>query len=109
MRLIISLYIIWRQPATTDRSKGKGETKSKPKAITAFAFQLALNFLWSFLFFYLRSPGAALIDITALWIAIIVMLSHFFKVKPVAAWLNIPYLLWVTFALILNFAFFLLN
>lgn len=95
----ISLYLIWRQPAG----------KSRYNALSIFAIQLFLNLLWSFLFFYMQSPGAALIDITALWIAIVIMLSRFFKIKSIAAWLNIPYLLWVTFALILNFAFFLLN
>jgi tryptophan-rich sensory protein len=53
--------------------------------------------------------GVALIDIIALWILIIIMVVHFYKLKPVAAYINIPYLLWVTFATGLNAAYFFLN
>ncbi|WP_127129373.1 TspO/MBR family protein [Pseudoflavitalea rhizosphaerae] len=95
----ISLYIIWKQPPGVQ----------KEKALFIFGLQLALNFLWSFLFFYLKNPAAALIDIILLWILIIVMLTRFYRLKPIAAWLNIPYLLWVSFATALNYAFWQLN
>jgi tryptophan-rich sensory protein len=53
--------------------------------------------------------GLALVDIIALWIMIIFMLVRFYKIKPLAAYLNIPYLLWVSFATVLNAAYFFLN
>ncbi|HJU45816.1 MAG TPA: TspO/MBR family protein [Chitinophagaceae bacterium] len=95
----ISLYMIWRLPADDRRNQALG----------VFIIQLALNFFWSFLFFYLHSPGAALVDIILLWLAIIIMLRRFYRCKPIAAWINIPYLLWVSFALALNWAFYRLN
>jgi len=71
--------------------------------------QLALNFCWSFFFFYFKWIGIALKDIIALWIMIVIMLTRFYKLKPLAAYINIPYLLWVTFATVLNATYFLLN
>lgn len=95
----ISLYIIWRLPASPQ----------KEKALFIFGLQLACNFLWSFLFFYLHNPAVALVDIVILWILIWVMLVRFYRLKPLAAWLNIPYMLWVSFATALNAAFWHLN
>jgi benzodiazapine receptor len=95
----ISLYLIWKLPASKERNQ----------AILLFMAQLLLNFCWSFFFFYFKMIGLALIDILALWIMIIVMLVRFYKLKPIAAYINIPYLLWVTFATALNIAYFFLN
>jgi tryptophan-rich sensory protein len=53
--------------------------------------------------------GLALIEILLLWSTIVLMLTRFYKLKPLAAYLNIPYLLWVTFATMLNAAYFYLN
>ena len=95
----ISLFLIWKLPSGKERNQ----------AILIFMMQLLLNFGWSFFFFYFKMIGLALIDIVALWIMIIVMLYQFYKLKPVAAYINIPYLLWVTFATVLNVAYFFLN
>jgi len=95
----ISLYIIWQQPANRARNN----------AIRIFAIQLLLNFLWSFLFFYFHKIGLALAEIITLWLSILAMLYSFYKVKPLTAYLNIPYLCWVTFATILNAGYFALN
>lgn len=95
----ISLYIIWQLPPGAQ----------KEKALFIFGLQLLCNFLWSFLFFYLRNPAAAMADIVLLWILIVVMLVRFYRLKPLAAWLNIPYLLWVSFAMALNYKFWQLN
>jgi benzodiazapine receptor len=95
----ISLFLIWKLPASKQRNQ----------AILIFLVQLLLNFCWSFFFFYFKMIGLALIDIVALWIIIVVMLVQFYKMKPVAAYINIPYLLWVTFATALNLAYFFLN
>jgi translocator protein len=95
----ISLFIIWKLPASKQRNH----------AILIFMVQLLLNFCWSFFFFYFKMIGLALIDILALWIMIIIILVRFYKLKPIAAYINIPYLLWVTFATTLNIAYFFLN
>ena len=95
----ISLFLIWKLPASRERNQ----------AILIFMVQLLLNFCWSFFFFYFKMIGLALIDILALWIMILIMLVRFYKLKPIAAYINIPYLLWVTFATALNIAYFFLN
>jgi len=95
----ISFFLTWKQPATKERNR----------AISIFLIQLVLNFAWSFLFFYFHQIGLALIDIIVLWIFIITMLILFYRIKPLAAYINIPYLLWVTFASILNASYFVLN
>jgi translocator protein len=95
----ISLYLVWKLKPSQARTR----------AILIFLVQLILNFAWSFLFFYFHQVGTALVDIIILWTAIIAMITLFFRVRPVAAYLNIPYLLWVSFATILNTAYFFLN
>jgi len=95
----ISLFLIWKLPASKERNL----------AILAFVAQLLLNFCWSFLFFYFKMIGVALADIVVLWVMIVVMLLRFHKLNPLGAFINIPYLLWVTFATALNAAYFFLN
>jgi len=95
----ISLFLIWKLDVGKERNQ----------AILVFMLQLFLNFCWSFFFFYFKIIGIALIDIVALWIMIVIMLIRFYKLKPLAAYINIPYLLWVTFATALNAAYFFLN
>ncbi|MFD2532453.1 TspO/MBR family protein [Gracilimonas halophila] len=79
------------------------------KALNLFAVQLGLNGIWSYLFFGYQNPLFAFIEILCLLIAISVTILHFKKIKPWAAWLLLPYLLWVSFAAILNFSIYLLN
>ena len=79
------------------------------RAMLAFAAQLALNLVWSLLFFGLRSPGLALVDIALLWLAIAVTTALFFRARPLAGWLMLPYLAWVSFAAALNAAIWRLN
>ena len=95
----ISLFMIWKLDAGKERNQ----------SILIFMVQLLLNFCWSFFFFYFKMIGVALADIFVLWVTIILMLVRFYKVKPLAAYINIPYLLWVTFATALNMAYFFLN
>ena len=95
----ISLFLIWKQVASKERNL----------AILIFFLQLLLNFAWSFIFFYFNMIGIALIEIVLLWIGIIIMSVLFYKIKPMAAYINIPYLIWVTFATILNVSYYLLN
>lgn len=86
----------------------KGKVQSQ-KAIKVFAVQLTLNVLWSMIFFGLRNPSLALIDIIALWIAIVLTIQAFSKINKLAANLLYPYLAWVSFATALNLAIVLLN
>jgi tryptophan-rich sensory protein len=78
-------------------------------ALTLFLIQLALNGLWSILFFGMRSPGWALIEIVILWLAIAGTFVAFRLVDPVAGWLLLPYWAWVSFATILNASLWWLN
>jgi translocator protein len=96
----ISLYLIWKQ-----YEKGKN---AKP-ALTIFSIQLVLNALWSILFFGLQSPLYGLLCIIPLWISIALMIMRFYPLSRNAALLQIPYLLWVSFATILNASIWLLN
>jgi translocator protein len=92
----ISLYMIW-------------ENKHHFFAMKIFGLQLFLNILWSFLFFGLQNPLIAFIGIILLWISIVLMIVQFYTVNRWAAIINIPYLLWVTFASVLNLAIVILN
>lgn len=94
----ISLYLVWT-------SKGK----LKQNALNLFFVQLGLNALWSIIFFGLKNPALAFVNIVALWVAIFLTIRSFNKVNKLAGNLLIPYLLWVTFASILNLSIIILN
>lgn len=87
----------------------EGDPHKKKVAFIAFGVQLFLNLIWSYLFFSLRSPSLAFIDIVLLEIAILATIWAFYRVRPLAGWLLVPYMLWVTFALCLNGAIVLAN
>ncbi len=92
----IALYLVWQQ-------------KNNKRALTLFGVQLALNALWSFIFFGWHQPGWAFIEIVIMWIAILATIIEFHKISKTAAWLMVPYLAWVTFASVLTFAVWQLN
>lgn len=94
----IALFLIWNQ-----------ELMPKKKAMTIFFFQLGLNTLWSILFFGLKSPGLAFLEIIFLLIAILIAILFFYRISKTAAFLLVPYILWVAFATILNFSIWRLN
>ena len=71
--------------------------------------QLALNGAWSFLFFAFRRTGWALLEIALLWVSIAWMIASLRKASPAAAWMQVPYLAWVTYASALNAALWKLN
>ncbi|HNX68335.1 MAG TPA: tryptophan-rich sensory protein [Candidatus Omnitrophota bacterium] len=98
--MAIAAYLVW--------SKGLGEPAVR-KALVSFLLQLALNSLWCFLFFGLRSPLYGLAEILLLWAMILVTILQFFRISRPAGWLLIPYLLWVSFATSLNLGIFILN
>jgi tryptophan-rich sensory protein len=96
----IALYLVWK-------SADPGKTKSL--ALFFFFAQLVLNVLWSFLFFFLKNPLAGFIDIIVLLISILVTTLLFYPLNKVAALLLVPYILWVTFASVLNYSIWQLN
>lgn len=95
----ISLFFIWQR---SDHPQFK-------TGLIFFFVQLFLNILWSVAFFGLRSPLLGLMDILLLWIAILFTIFYFFQVSKFAGLLLIPYLLWVSFATVLNFSLWILN
>lgn len=85
--------------------------EGRTRALNAwlYAAQLSLNALWSILFFGLRNPGLALIDIAALWLLLVITLVRYWKIDRIAGALWTPYVFWVSFASALNFALWQLN
>lgn len=81
----------------------------RSKSLLLFLIQLAFNFFWSILFFHFEAYGLSLVWLLLLWILILWMALSFRKVDPLAAWLQLPYLVWVTFAAYLNFGVWVLN
>ncbi|MGO5115560.1 TspO/MBR family protein [Candidatus Avoscillospira sp. LCP25S3_F1] len=86
----------------------QGGAAAKPAAIV-WGVQLALNFVWTLVFFGAGKPLAALLILVLLWLAILIMIRSFRQFSTLAAVLQVPYLLWVTFAGYLNLAIFYLN
>jgi len=78
-------------------------------ALIFFFIQLFLNSLWSIIFFGLKDPLWAFIEIIILWLFILLTIIKFLKISKASGWLMIPYILWVTFASVLNFSIFYLN
>lgn len=83
--------------------------KDKNKLFGIYFIQLLLNFLWSFIFFKYHAIGFAAIEILLLWLSILMMIIMFYKTNKWAGLINIPYLMWVSFASILNISIYLLN
>ncbi len=83
--------------------------QDKTGALVVYVLQLIFNFFWSILFFNKRAFLTSFVWLLILWVLIIVMIVRFRKVNKTAAWLQLPYLLWVTFAGYLNLAIYLLN
>ena len=102
-----SLYIIMGYSCF--RISEARRSKSRTLALQLFGIQLFVNFWWSILFFHFHLLGTALVEIIILWVLILAMIIQFRKVDPLAAWLNIPYLLWVSFATVLTATIYSLN
>ncbi len=83
--------------------------KNKDDALKIYGFSLILNFCWSLIFFNLEAYLFAFIWLVILWISILYTILEYAKIDKTAAYLQIPYLLWVTFAGYLNLAIYLLN
>ena len=85
------------------------EDRNVKKALLLFLIQLLLNAIWSVLFFGMQNPTLALGEIFLLFISIYLCIKEFSQISKPAAWLMIPYLLWVAFATVLNLSIVLLN
>lgn len=96
----IAAFLIWKVGLSR---------KGVKAALGLFVFQLVLNTLWSIIFFGAQSPGWALLEIVFLWLAILATLISFWKLSRAAGVLILPYLLWVSFAIYLNYSIFILN
>lgn len=90
----VSLYLVWG---------------TKKVSLKWFWIQLVLNTLWSILFFGLKNPTLAFFEVILLWATIFMTIRSFWKYNKTASWLLLPYLLWVTFASVLNLSIVLLN
>jgi len=81
----------------------------KKQALVVFLIQFILNLLWTYIFFGRQDILLALADIVALWVMIIITIIYFYRINRIAAVLLFPYLLWVSFATVLNYAIYILN
>lgn len=109
----IALFLVWSSYAKASEDK----KKQKKIALGMFGVQLFLNAIWSIIFFGstaltingLNNIGIAFVDIILLWLAIVWTIVVFYKISQPAAYLFVPYILWVSFALYLNYAIWMLN
>lgn len=92
----VSLFLVWKE-------------KNVNLELGVFVVQLFLNSAWSIIFFGMQNPGLALANIIILWMAIVLTLVLFYRVARLAAYLLVPYLLWVSFAIYLNYGILILN
>jgi len=99
LMMAVAAWLVWRQ----------GGLAVAAVPLGLFVVQLLLNGVWSWLFFALHSPGAALVDIVLLWAAIVATTVAFWRRSTLAGVLLAPYLAWVSFAVALNFAVWRLN
>jgi benzodiazapine receptor len=103
------LYIIMGIAAGLVWGRIDFEKEAVRKALMFFAIQFALNAIWSLLFFGLKNPLLALVEIVILWLMIYETFLKFTKIDKVAGYLFIPYILWVSFATVLNASIWWLN
>lgn len=93
--IALSLYFAW--------TSKKSSKKTRLKIAVVFGINLALNILWSLLFFTLQNPVIAFCELILLWGSILAMIFITYRIKKISAYLLIPYALWVAFAGILNY------
>lgn len=94
----VAAYLVWSKNAP-----------GRDRALFWYALQLVFNFCWPLLFFNMEWYGIALVWLLILWVLILITTVKFYRTTPVAGWLMVPYLLWVTFAAYLNAGVWYLN
>ena len=97
--MAVAAWLVWRA----------GPSRAVRSALALYAVQLVLNALWSWLFFGWQFGALAVADIVLLWVAVAATLVAFWRIRPLAGALLVPYLAWVSFALALNVAILRLN
>lgn len=95
----VAAWLVWRV----------GGFRAAKSALILFLVQLALNALWSWLFFGWHRGALAFVDILLLWVLIVATIIAFWRIRPLAGALLVPYLLWVSFASVLNYSIWQLN
>ncbi len=103
----ISFFLIWKDYSLIRANRRVVQIWKW--GVSFFILQLILNTLWSIIFFGLHNPGGAFAEIIILWLAILATIIAFAKISRIAAWLLVPYILWVSFAGYLNYAIWMLN
>ena len=103
------LYVLMGISAAMIYTDRFSSQKSKTDALTVYALQLIFNFFWSIFFFNLRAFLFSFLWLAVLLLLIVKMIVDFVKIKKLAGYLQIPYLIWVTFAGYLNLGIYLLN
>ncbi len=103
------LYILMGISAARVYKEGINKKISYECPLRIWTFQLVVNFFWSLIFFNMEAFLFAFVWLVILWLLIVLMIKEFKKIDRLSALLQIPYLLWVTFAGYLNFMIFLLN
>jgi benzodiazapine receptor len=97
MLMAVAAWLIWSTP------------KKNKFALGLWGVQLALNLIWSYLFFTLRNPFPAMLDILLLWVVILGTMVSFWRINSLAGMLMLPYLIWVSYAAYLNIFIWYLN
>jgi len=119
----ISLYLVWAKNWNIKAESAKDEKKAwnpvseklwrgawrEENAFLIFVLQLVLNIWWTVIFFGLQLPDFAFFEILMLWFAILYAIINFYRISKTSAYLLIPYIVWVSFAAILNFTIWWLN
>jgi translocator protein len=90
--IALSIYFSWTHL----------KEKQKASVATLYGVNLILNVLWSAIFFGMKEPGIALLEVVVLWCTILLLMIKNWKISKAATWLLLPYLLWVSFATLLN-------
>jgi benzodiazapine receptor len=112
----VALFLVWKKNWQVQNQLLADQNKSwnpwtkrfwngdwqKQNIIAIFYIQLVLNVLWSYIFFGLHQPGLAFFELLALWFSILYLIINFYRVSKSAAWLILPYIIWVMFAGYLN-------
>ena len=94
LAMAVAAWLVWRVPRTS---------RARSLALGLFVVQLVANAMWSWLFFAWHLGGIAFAEVLLLWLLIACTLAAFWRIKPAAGMLLVPYLLWVTFASALNY------
>ncbi len=97
--MTFSAFLVWREK----------ENSKRKIALIFYFIQLVLNSIWSIIFFGLKNLGLAFFEMLALWFFIFLTIIYFFRIKKFSGYLLLPYIFWVSFALILNLTIWLIN